>query len=235
MQATVILLLMVLCVGALPALEFGALPVWELGALSASMMIPIKGTISEMGLPVALRNLDFNFLPFMGLSTSIVLYNIQGLGATGFPSEEPIFGPSYVLLGNLCLKLTLPIDFLHITAKGGGFAFYSVNPALLTGNIERAIADDRGWDTASVDMSFQNTMGFGYLFGGSVTLYIIEELAGLFLEVLYYDGEAPLGLSGKVTGTEGGTVVADDHPIEYPNSKIDFSGIEITLGITIIL
>ena len=212
-----------------------SLPALDLGALSFSMFIPLKGYISELGFPLALRNIDISFFLFLGISTSLVVYNIQGLGVTGLATTDPIVGPSYTLLGNLCLKLVLPIDFLHITAKGGGFAFYSVSSNLIEGNLNRAIADDNGWDTASANMSYENTIGFGYLFGGSVTFYVVEEMAGIFVEVLYYDGEAPLQLSGKVTATDGGAVAADDAPIKYPNAKIDFSGIEITLGITVTL
>ena len=210
------------------------LPAWDIAPLQLPMLIPVNGYISETGFPIAIRDLDFNFFPYAGISTTLLVYNIQGLGVTGLPSDKPIIGPSYTLLGNLCLKLMLPIHSFQITAKGGGFAFYNLSPFLMKGNLDEAVAKDKGWDTASTDMEFENNIGFGWVVGGSITYYIIQELAGVFLEVLYYQGSAPLKLKGRATGTVGTTVVTDNE-LSYPDTSINFSAVEITLGITLSL
>jgi hypothetical protein len=224
---TAVLLLLLL-----PAL----LPAWDIAPLQFPVFIPTNGYLSETGFPIAIRNLDFNFFPYAGISTTLLLYNIQGLGVTGLPTDKPIIGPTYTLVGNLCLKLMLPIQSFLITAKGGGFAFYNLSPFLMSGNLAEAIAEDKGWDKAVVDdMSFDNVPGYGWVVGGSFTYYVIRGLGGIFLEVLYYDGEAPLNLSGTATGIKGGTVVANEVDVSYSDVKIDFSGIEIILGITLSL
>jgi hypothetical protein len=211
------------------------LPAWDIAPLQFPMLIPTNGYLSETGFPIAIRNLDINFFPYAGISTTLLMYNIQGLSVTGLPTDKPIIGPSYTLLGNLCLKLMLPAGAFKITAKGGGFAFYNLSPMLMTGNLEEAIADDKGWDGASADVDFDNAIGFGWVVGGSVTYYILQEVAGIFAEVLYYRGKAPLNLRGNVKGITGVSVVEEDVADSYSDVEIDFSGIEITLGITLSL
>lgn len=209
------------------------LPAWDIAPLQFPVFIPTNGYLSETGFPIAIRNLDFNFVRYVGISTTLLIYNFQGLGITGLPSDKPIIGPTYTLLGNLCLKVMIPIQSFLITLKGGGFAFFNLSPFLMTGNLAEAVAEEKGWDDAVVDMSFENVPGFGWVFGGSLSYYIIRELAGIFLEVLYYDGEAPLNLKGRVTKIEGGVATKMDWP--YSDTMIDFSGFEITLGITLSL
>ncbi len=211
------------------------LPAWDIGPLQFPVFIPANGYLSETGFPIAIRNLDFNFVRYVGISTTLLMYNIQGLGVSGLASDKPIIGPTYTLLGNLCLKVMIPIQSFLITFKGGGFVFFNVSPFLMSGNLAEAIAEKEGWDDAVVDMSFDNVPGFGWVAGGSLTYYIIKELAGIFLEVLYYDGEAPLNLKGTVTGIKGGIIEANKEHRSYSDVKIDFSGFEITLGITLSL
>jgi hypothetical protein len=226
-----------LVVGAVVALFILLAPfpvsAFDVAPLQFPVLIPLNGYVSETGFPIAIRNLDVNVFPYLGVSSTLLIYNIQGLGVSGLPTDEPIVGPTYTLLGNLCLKLMLPAGSFLFTAKGGGFSFFNLSPFLMEGNLEEAIARDRGWDKASVDAEFENSLGFGWVVGGSITYYLIEELAGIFIEVLYYRGEAPLKLSGKVTGVDGGAVVADDESFSYPDVKIDFTAIEVTLGVTI--
>lgn len=211
------------------------LPAWDIAPLQFPVFIPTNGYLSETGFPIAIRNLDFNFVRYVGISTTLLIYNFQGLGITGLPSDKPIIGPTYTLLGNLCLKVMIPIQSFLITLKGGGFAFFNLSPFLMTGNLAEAVAEEEGWDDAVVDLDFDNVPGFGWVFGGSLSYYIIRELAGIFLEVLYYDGEAPLNLKGTVTGIKGGSVVANEVDPSYSDVMIDFSGFEITLGITLSL
>ena len=228
--------ILILLILLLPSL----LPAWDIAPLQFPVFIPTNGYISETGFPIAIRNLDFNFVRYVGISTTLLMYNFQGLGITGLPSDKPInkpiIGPTYTLLGNLCLKVMIPIQSFLITLKGGGFAFFNLSPFLMTGNLAEAVAEEEGWDDAVVDMSFDNVPGFGWVFGGSLSYYIIKELAGIFLEVLYYyKGEAPLNLKGKVTGIKDGSIEAFEVYRSYPDAKIDFSGFEITLGITLSL
>lgn len=212
------------------------LPAWDIAPLQFPVFIPTNGYLSEPGFPIAIRNLDFNFVRYVGISTTLLMYNFQGLGITGLSSDKPIIGPTYTLLGNLCLKVMIPIQSFLITLKGGGFAFFNLSPFLMTGNLAEAVAEEEGWDDAVVDMSFDNVPGFGWVFGGSLSYYIIKELAGIFLEVLYYyKGEAPLNLKGKVTGIKDGSIEAFEVDRSYSDAKIDFSGFEITLGITLSL
>ena len=223
--------LLVLILLILPAV----LSAWDIAPIQFPVLIPTNGYLSETGFPIAIRNLDVNFVPYAGISTTLLLYNIQGLGVTGLSTDKPIIGPSYTLLGNLCLKLMLPAGAFKLTAKGGGFAFYNLSPMLMKGNLEEAIAEEEGWDSAVADMDFDNTIGFGWVVGGSIAYYVLPQVAGLFLEVLYYRGGAPLNLRGKATGITGGAVVADDVSLSYPDVDIDFSGLEITLGVTLSL
>lgn len=229
------LLLVVLLFVGISLVPHAGLQAWEISPLQFPVLIPMGGYLSETGFPIAIRNLDFNFVPYAGVSTTLLLYNIQGLGVTGLPTDQPIVGPTYTLVGNLCLKLMLPAGAFRITAKGGGFAFYNLSPMLMTGNLADAIASDRGWDGASVDADFDNVIGFGWVVGGSITYYVVQPVAGLFLEVLYYRGGAPLNLRGDVSGINGGSVVEEDIGDLYPDVDLDFTAIEVTLGVTLSL
>ena len=208
-----------------------AISLLEIGALQVPIFIPRGGYLSESGFPIAIRNLDINPIPFAGLSGTLQMYSLRGLASEGLPTEGPLMGPSFTLVGNICLKLMLPLSNFRLTIKGGGFSFYQLSPPLLKGNLDRGVAADEGWDTATTKMEFQNRPGLGYTFGGGITYSIAPEGGGLFVELLYYNGRAPLELTGTITGGKEGDIVVNKET-SYAGSVL-FSGWELTFGLVI--
>jgi hypothetical protein len=204
---------------------------WDLGILQFPLMIPFGGYTSEAGFPVAVRNLDFPFFQYFGISTSLLLHNIPGLPISQLPFtvDEPAFGPTYTLIGQLALKVMIPVGSFFITAKGGGFAFLNLAPRLLRGALDRAIASANGWDAATSNLTFPNKIGYGWLAGGSLTYFLWPNLAAVFFEVLYYDGQAPLELTGNVIGAKKPNIIVEQ-AVAYAGA-VDLTALEFTLGL----
>jgi hypothetical protein len=113
-------------------------------------------------------------------------------------------------------------------AKGGGFAFYNFNNHVNYGNFDRALAEFYGWETANAKLDYDNNIGFGYMAGAEVILYLTQQF-GINIEVNYLSGGSEVNLRGNVTGADAAGIETVN--LEYPGSRIDFTGWEITFGI----
>lgn len=113
-------------------------------------------------------------------------------------------------------------------AKGGGFGFYNFINHINYGNLDRALADYNQWDIANADLSFDNKIGYGYMFGGEVIIYVTRQF-GINIEVNYLAGGSNLNFRGTATGADSGGIEVIE--IYYPDARIDYTGWEITFGI----
>lgn len=202
----------------------------EMG-MSFSFFFPKNGYFSNPVSPFSIRGLGFNVTNFMKIETGFSLYRMAGMNVTGLPyeSKDPLMGPFFSLMVPLDIVLEAKTGNLIFRIKGGCFAFYNIDNRINYGNLDRVIASYEDWNVANADFKFDNSLGYGYSFGGEMVVYVTRKF-GINIEANYYIGGSPVRFSGTYTG---GTF---SDPIEvkeadYPDSKLDFTGMELTLGI----
>lgn len=201
--------------------------------LSFSYFIPKNGYFSTPISPFSIRGLGFNVGKYLGVQTGASLYRMSGLNAIDMPfeSKDPILGPSFTLLVPLEGVIHFGEGRQEFSIKAGGFAFYSFDQKINYGNLDKAIRKHEGWDIANADASFDNKLGLGYQFGVEYLVYVTKQI-GVSLEGNYYIGGADLGLKGSYSGgVIGGTIPLTPVDFDYKDSKVDFTGLEISIGI----
>lgn len=201
--------------------------------LSFSYFIPKNGYFSTPISPFSIRGLGFNIGDYLGVQTGASLYRMSGLNAIdmAFESKDPILGPSFTLMIPLEGIIQFGNTGWEFSIKGGGFAFYSFDQKINYGNLDKAIRKHEGWDIANSDATFDNKLGLGYMFGVEYLIYVTKQI-GVSLEGNYYIGGADLGLKGSYNGaTLGGIIPLTPTEFDYKDSKVDFTGLEISIGI----
>ena len=201
--------------------------------LSFSYFVPRNGSFSIPVSPFSIRGLGYDFSRFLAIQTGASLYRMGGLSIINVPfvSKKPMTGPNFTIMvpGELVLKF--PGRKAEFDVKGGAFAFYSLWQKLNVGNIDRAIRTSENWTLANSDLSFQNKPGFGYMVGVELSFDVTRQW-GLSFEINYLLGSSKIPLSGIANGLDNsGSLVSKT--IDEPNAKVDFSGLEFSIGINI--
>lgn len=208
-----------------------ALKAQEVG-LSFSYFLPKNGYFSTPISPFSLRGVGFNLNRFFAIQTGFSLYRMSGLNVKDiddFESKDPLLGPNFTILVPVELVLQFTGTSQEFNIKGGGFAFYGFDNKLNYGNIDKAIKKFEGWDAANANFDFEHGLGLGFYFGAEYIVYVTDQW-GLSLEGNYFIGDADLGLNGSyIGGNEAGPLTTRE--VDYPDSKIDFTGLEISIGI----
>lgn len=201
--------------------------------LSFSFFFPKNGEFSTPISPFSFRGVGVSLNEFVGVETGFSLYRMTGTNVKDLPfeSEKPIVGPNFTLLVPLELVLTAGISQIEISIKGGGFGFYAFDNKINQGNLDQALVSWEEVQAPVVNSNFQgeSAVGFGYHFGGEIILYVFQSF-GLSLEANYYVGGADFPLNGTYNYYNGNEVVISD-PITFEDSKIDMTGLEISIGV----
>ncbi|ELR73568.1 hypothetical protein C900_02653 [Fulvivirga imtechensis AK7] len=148
-----------------------------------------------------------------------------------FKTEDPILGPNFTILVPVELVLQFVGRGQEFRIKGGGFGFYGFDNKLNYGNLDKAIRKYEGWDVANSAFDFDHGLGLGYFFGAEYIIFVTRQW-GLSLEANYFVGDAGLGLKGSYTGGMM-TGPLETKQKDYADSKVDFTGLEISIGIII--
>lgn len=199
--------------------------------LSFSYFIPRNGSFSTPISPFSLRGVGFDFNRFLAIETGVSLYRMAGLNVIDLPfeSNESLTGPNFTVFIPAELVLQFKGKQAQFDIKGGGFFFHGFDQRIDYGNMDRALRKYQGWDIANADLSFENNPGFGIHFGAEFTLYVTRQF-GISLECNYLNGTSKFPMIGNYSGGSLGgpnqTVAAD-----FPNAKIDFTGLEFSIGI----
>jgi len=202
----------------------------EMG-MSFSFFFPKNGYFSNPVSPFSIRGLGVNVADFMSVETGFSLYRMAGMNVTGLPfdSKDPLMGPFFSMMVPLDIVLEAKAGNLIFRIKGGGFAFYNIDNRINYGNLDRIIAVHEGWNVANADFKFDNSLGYGYSFGGEMVIYVTRKF-GINIEANYYIGGSPV----RFRGTYAGGTFSDPLEVreaDYPDSKLDFTGMELTLGV----
>lgn len=202
--------------------------------LSFSYFIPRNGDFSIPISPFSLRGVGVDLNRFIALETGVSLYRMSGLNIIDLPfeSKASLTGPNFTLFIPGEIVFQLKGKGVEFDIKAGGFFFYSFDQQLNSGNMDKAIRKYAGWDVANSQFEFENKPGFGYLAGFEFTVDVTSQW-GISLETNYLMGQASIPLtgsySGGVLGGTNTTVQAD--PNLYKNAKVDFTGLEFSIGI----
>ncbi|MDQ2658253.1 MAG: hypothetical protein M3Y60_12595 [Bacteroidota bacterium] len=197
--------------------------------LSFSYFIPKNGYFSTPISPFSIRGLGFDLNRYLAIETGGSLYRMSGLNLKGLPfeSKEALLGPNFTILIPLELVLQLKAAQVEFDIKGGGFFFYGFANKLNYGNLDRAIRDFHEWEVANSSFSYKSKPGFGYHAGAELTVYVTSQV-GVSLETNYYIGDAGFPMVGSYTG---GTSSLQSEQVDYPEAKIDFTGLEFAIGL----
>lgn len=197
--------------------------------LSFSYFIPRNGYFSTPVSPFSIRGLGVNINRFLALQTGASLYRMSGLSVKDSPlsNKEPFVGPNFTIFVPGELVLQLRGSQVEFDVKGGGFFFYGFGQTLNYGNIDKAIREKEGWTIANATLDFQNKPGFGYHGGVELTVHVTDQV-GVSIETNYLVGQSKLPLTGSYSG---GSSTIDTIPVDYKDAKIDFSGLEFSIGL----
>jgi hypothetical protein len=199
--------------------------------LAFSYFLPKNGYFSTPVSPFSIRGLGFDITRIVALEAGVSLYRMPGLNLKDLPlkSKDPFVG-NFTIFVPVELVVQMKGRGIELDLKGGGFFFYAFDQRLNYGNIDRAIRKMQALEIANADLSFKNKPGFGYHAGAELTIDIMSGVA-LSIETNYLVGQSKFPLTGtyKYFDQSSGTVKNQD--VDYRNSKIDFTGLEFSLGL----
>lgn len=199
--------------------------------LSFSYFIPRNGSFSTPISPFSLRGVGFDLNRFLALETGASLYRMAGLNVIDLPfkSNKSLTGPNFTIFIPAELVLQFKGKQAQFDIKGGGFFFYGFDQRIDYGNMDRALRDYQGWGIANADLSFENNPGFGIHFGVEFTVYVTRQF-GISLECNYLNGTSKFPMAGSYSG---GVLSGPNQTInaDFPDAKIDFTGLEFSIGV----
>jgi hypothetical protein len=199
--------------------------------LSFSYFIPRNGYFSTPISPFSIRGIGFNINRFLALETGASLYRMSGLNIIDLPFEtkDALLGPNFTLFVPAELVLQFQGKQVEFDIKGGGFFFYGFAQKLNYGNFDRAIRKSENWDVANADLNFENNPGYGYHFGAELTFNVTRQF-GISIETNYLMGSAKIPMTGNYTGGSINSPL-ETIPVDYKDAKVDFTGLEFSIGI----
>jgi hypothetical protein len=198
--------------------------------LSFSYFIPRNGEFSTPISPFSLRGVGFNINNFLAFETGASLYRMSGLAIMDMPfdSQNSLLGPNFTVFVPAELVVQLKGQQVQFDIKGGGFFFYGFDQNLNYGNFDRAFRTYRTWDIANGNLSFENNPGFGVHGGVELTIPITSQVS-LSLETNYLMGSAKFPIKGTYNGSNLNG--AQQESVNFPDAKIDFTGLEFSIGL----
>ncbi len=202
--------------------------------VSFSYFLPKNGYFSTPISPFSLRGLGVNFGDYIALNSGFSLYRMSGMNVIDMgelETKDPIAGPNFTVLVPLELVLQFAVNNQEFKIKGGGFAFQSFDDKINYGNLDKAIRKFEGWEVANSIINFDAGLGLGYFFGAEYIIYVTQQW-GLSFEANYFIGDADFPITGSYTG--GNTLgPLETKSIDYKDAKMDFTGLEISIGVII--
>ncbi len=198
--------------------------------VSFSFFFPKNGSFSVPISPFSIRGVGIDLNRYVAIETGFSLYRFSGLSITDVPFEtnDPVMGPTITFMAPLELVLQVGNTSQQFRIKGGLFFFYNFSNRFLYGNLDRALRDLEGWDVLNSDFNYDNNVGWGYELGAEYIVYVSKQF-GITMGVNYFIGGSNLNMRGSYRGGVNGSVL-ETVQAAYPDSILDLSGWEISLG-----
>lgn len=198
-----------------------------------SYLFPRGGNFSAPVSPISLRGVGFRLGPVM-IESGIIWYRMAGLGVQGLPFtyDEAITEPFNSFIIPLTAGIELGGKDLSFIPRVG--AFYAINTlydpreGAFSRGFERINpAYELVWTNTSLEQN--NTFGF---FTGIEAVVRVSEKVKLKFGTNYYLGSSALDPNGSYTALrKDGTI--ERGLFDFPNTDLDFTGLEFTIGIAI--
>jgi len=230
-----VLVLLLLLLAALTAQGVG---------ISLSYFLPRNGLFSHPVSPLSFRNIGTDVGRYLGVAGSLSLYSIRGMGIKDREGEPidtggPLVGPFLSVLGSAVGKIRVPLRQLELEARGGIFGCYNIDPPLKTGTLDRYLAaatPTDSYEAVTSTVSADGRWAWGWVFGGKI-IYFIKGQVGIAAGANYYLGGGDLKISGTYDAFDEDAVLPllDNEPLpnSLQNAHLDYSGLEIILGVEI--
>lgn len=201
---------------------------------SFSYFFPRNGQFSVPVAPLSIRGLGLKFGDNFSLTTGISLYRVSGMGVTGVPFEQrnSIIGPSLPLMMPLQANIIISSGPNVYKFRGGVFGFYNFGTEINHGNLDRALLEHTGWESLNSRVGVESNFGSGYIVGFDYINYIRENI-GIKLGGSYLMGGADIKMKGNYTGFPESGDELHYVPVDYPDSRLDFTGLELTIGVVV--
>jgi len=198
--------------------------------VSFSFFFPRNGSFSVPISPFSIRGVGIDLNRYVAIETGFSLYRFSGLSITNVPFEtrDPIMGPTITFLVPLELVLQVGNASQQFRIKGGLFFFYNFSNQFLYGNLDRALRDIEDWEVLNSDFDYDNNIGWGYQLGAEYIVYVSKQF-GITMGATYFIGGTNLNMRGVYQGGVNGSAF-ETVQAAYPDSKIDLTGWEISLG-----
>ena len=209
--------------------------------VSFSYLLPRNGLFSHPVPPLSVRDIGVDIGSFLGVAGSASLYSIRGMAvkdAGGKPIDTggPLVGPFLSVLSSVVGKIRVPIKPVELEASGGIFGCYNIDPPIMNGTLDRylATADGNTYDTVTSSVSAGGRWAWGWVFGGKLTCFVKGQI-GIAVGANYYLGGGELKLSGDYVGYEDVGIYDSGQslPAALQEARLDYSGLEIILGLEI--
>ena len=201
--------------------------------ITYSYFFPRNGNFSAPVAPLSIKNIDLFFGNNFAITSSFSLYNIGGMDVKGLPfvTSDPLFYAFQSLNVSIGGKIVLPMDDFEFEIFGGPFTYHNFNQKLNYGTLDRGIALYQDLDIVRSSFEYKSGLGFGWMYGGAITITIKKGI-GLYFGGAYYSGQNNLDLKGSYDGgTSNGVFLSET--VSYPETKLDYRGFELMLGVKI--
>lgn len=207
--------------------------------VSFSYLLPRNGMFSHPVPPLSFRDIGIDIGSFLGVAGSVSLYSIRGMavkdaGGKPIDTDGPLVGPFLSVLSSVAGKARVPLGPVELEASGGIFGCFNIDPPLMTGTLDRylATADGNTYDTVTSSIGAGGRWAWGWVFGGKITYFVKGQL-GIAVGANYYLGGGDLELSGDYVGYDDavGYDTGQGLPATLQDARLDYSGLEIILGV----
>ncbi len=190
--------------------------------LSFSYFIPKNGYFSTPISPFSIRGVGVNLNRFISLETGASLYRMSGLNVKdmAFETKDPIVAPNFTLMVPGELVISLKSGRVEFDMKGGGFAFLPFGNRLDYGNLDKGIRTYKNWRVANASADFESTVGYGWMTGAELTVYVTDQVGAKF------------PIKGSYTGVDSNNEVLTES-FDYTDAKMDMTGLEFSIGVII--
>jgi hypothetical protein len=154
--------------------------------------------------------------------------SVKGL-PEGYNGNQALIGPFHSLMISFMPALSIPVGAVDLDLQGGYFGCYNLKPKINEGNFDRMLARHDGWDACTSNLSLQNNIAHGFVFGLTFNIWISREQA-ICPGLMYYIGGAPLKINGTYAGGKTGSPV-ETRAVDFQNSRLNYRGFEVQLGL----
>lgn len=205
-------------------------------SLSFSYFFPKNGYFSTPIAPLNL-GLPLNFGSNFCIKTGISYYAIGGMNVKGLPegfsSELPVVGPFQSFSLKLIPTIMIPSGDIQIDLHGGIAGFATFNTRLINENLDKMILDNTIYNAINSNYEInEDKFGYAYVTGITLNFKVKKGIWG-HLGAMYYIGQKNMQITNNYEGFIKNSTNFYEQTIDFNDIKLDYSGLELIIGVTL--